>query len=338
MAYIKINAKDFYSNVRFFSGRVGIDKIAIGLKDNAYGHGIKEISKLAIDAGIMHCFVKNIYEAEILTNQNWKSILVLGGEAELGKKYPSNIHISINDIYQISNLSSGTAVELKVDTGMQRNGVTPNQICDALKLIEQNGLILRGVFTHFSCADEDSVFTLNQERVFEKVCSIIKKTYLFGVRYHCSNTAATAVIDNSLYDICRIGIGLYGYSAVTKDSMMLKPIASLMAKKISTRKVNKGSQVGYGFKSFIVDNDSITVSTYDAGYGDALIRVDEKKEFYIDNGKKIIGRVSMDSLAIEGDDEEICIFNNGIQFANYKNTIIYELLTSLNPFIKRVIV
>ena len=116
----------------------------------------------------------------------------------------------------------------------------------------------------------------------------------------------------------------------------LKPILSLWAEKISTRNIEKGDEVGYGgvFKA----DSKIQISTYDIGYGDGFLRLDENKKSQISSGENILGRVSMNNLAIAGNKQKICIFTNVSELAKVHKTISYELLCRINSKIqKRVI-
>jgi len=82
--------------------------------------------------------------------------------------------------------------------------------------------------------------------------------------------------------------------------------------------------------------DNFKVSTYNIGHG--CVRINENKKFTIKNGEEILGRVSMDSLSINDDDDIICIFDNVSSLAKTNKTIKYEILSQLSPFLKRVII
>ena len=116
----------------------------------------------------------------------------------------------------------------------------------------------------------------------------------------------------------------------------LKPILSLWAEKISERLVPKGESVGYGRK--LKTKYDMNISTYDIGYGNGFFRLDENKQFKISDGRDILGRVSMNNLALEGSDNKICIFNNVRELAEFHSTISYEILCRLDSGIdKRII-
>ena len=82
----------------------------------------------------------------------------------------------------------------------------------------------------------------------------------------------------------------------------------------------------------------MTVSTYDLGYGDGFLRLNERNSYTTPKGYKVLGRVSMDNLSLNTNDDEVCIFNDVNALAKTHDTITYEITTALNPNIKKEIV
>lgn len=110
---------------------------------------------------------------------------------------------------------------------------------------------------------------------------------------------------------------------------------SLWATKLSTRTLKKGQSVGYGGK-FTVSED-MTVSTYDIGYGDGFLRLNENDRYITPKGFKVLGRVSMDNLSINSDEKEVCLFDDVQELAKIHKTITYEITCSLKEHIKKEI-
>jgi alanine racemase len=77
------------------------------------------------------------------------------------------------------------------------------------------------------------------------------------------------------------------------------------------------------------------VSTYDIGYGDGMFRFNGKGALHVANKKPLLGRVSMDSFTIEGNDEEVCVFDDAREFARFFDTITYDILAKLSPSLVR---
>ena len=336
MGYINLNKNSFFHNADYYSKLLGSkDKICIALKDNAYGHGIEPMAQLSQEYGIKHTMVRNIAEANRASKYGFESILILYEIPT--QQYPSNYIFSINSLDDLRNCIDNCKIELKIDTGMGRNGILPNEVESALEIITQKKLILNGIFTHFSCADENDKRTKEQEDLFLKTLEVIKTKTDKLFRIHCANSAGAHKVDNNLYDMARVGIGLYGYLDVDNTADLVKPVLSLHAKKISTRILNTGDTINYG-AIFVVPNDNFVVSNYDVGYSDGFFRLNERKKAKTSKNKEILGRVSMDSLSVEGDDKEICIFNNARKLANIHDTIHYEILTNLHASVPKFII
>ncbi len=336
MGYVNLNKKSFLKNAKYYTQLLGSkDKICISLKDNAYGHGIEPMCELSQEYGIKHVMVRNITEANRASQYNFKSILIM---YEIPKKeYRSNYIFSLNGLKDIENCPSNINIELKIDTGMCRNGILPSQILEALEIIKKKNLNLYGVFTHFSSADENDDITFAQEKLFLESIAIINSKINTYFRIHCANSAGTHKVNNNLYDIARIGIGLYGYLDIEEATNLVEPILSFHATKISTRVLNIGDKINYG-ATYTVKNDNFVVSNYDVGYGDGFFRLNERKKALTLDNKEILGRVSMDSLSIQGDDDTICLFNDARELARIHDTIHYEILTNIHEDVPKYII
>jgi len=339
MAYIKLNKKNFFHNLDIINKHAkDKSKIAIVLKDNAYGHGLLEISKMAMDYGIKNAVVKNTKEATIIKDY-FDNILILADANN--STYSHTFHIVINDAQDIECLKSNTNIHIKIDTGMHRNGISINDLESTIyKALERN-LNITGVFTHHKSADVLSSEFYWQNVQFNDIKielrEICEKLNLSNIKLHSCNSAAFFRTTNPSDDLYRIGIAAYGYKMdnFLSNNIGLKPVLSLHAKKLSSRVLKKGQRVGYG-GTFTAKED-INISTYDIGYADGLKRFSQSF-INIENNNKILGRISMDNCAIDSTDEDICIFKDTKEQAVLHNTIEYEILTSLNANIKRVIV
>jgi alanine racemase len=336
MGYINLDKKAFFKNAEYYTKLLGSkDKICIALKDNAYGHGIEPMCELSREYGINHVMVRNITEANISSKYYFESILVMYEIPT--KEYPTNYIFSLNGLEDIKKCPENIKIELKIDTGMGRNGIFPSQIVEALQIIKKKNLNLNGVFTHFSSADENDNLTFIQENLFLKSIAFIKSKIDTPFRIHCANSVGTHKVNNELYDIARIGIGLYGYLDIEEVQDLVEPILSFHANKISTKVLNVGDSIGYG-SIYKVKNNNFVVSNYDVGYGDGFFRLSEHKKAFTSDKKEILGRVSMDSLSVEGDANTICLFNNARELANVHNTIHYEILTNIHANVPKYII
>ncbi len=326
MATIKINKQNFYHNLNQIALKTGsVDKIAIVLKDNAYGHGLELMANLASEFGIKHAVVRNRSEANLI-KPLFTSILVLGDKAVVDEK----CSFAINTIEDIVQAQKGSRVELKVDTGMHRNGIAPDEVDRAFELIRENGLLLVGVMTHYRSADELSSEYFWQKKQFEKLRQKINQSGYTDIRIHSHNSAAILRTKCFDEDLVRVGIGAYGYNELPDpfDKVVLKPVLSLHAKKIATRILKKGDKVGYG-GDFVAPKE-MKVSTYDLGYGDGWYRGNSSHPFMTAENLPILGRVSMDFISLESDKEEVCVMSDAQEAAKQLGTISYEITTTLS--------
>lgn len=337
MAYIKLNKSNFFNNLDIIAKQTkAVDKIALVLKDNAYGHGLLEVAQMASEYGIAEAVVRSEEEARAISKL-FRCILIL---ADLPKRAEANFVYTINDLECIAKMPRGVSVELKVDSGMHRNGVSAGEIEKAFELIDDADLDLVGVFTHHRCADELSSEWFWQEKNFSLVVEKARRLSRSKLRFHSSNSAALFRHSDFNGDLARVGIAAYGCLEMPEALKVsgLKPVLSLWASKNSSRHLLSGSRVGYGGEGEVSSNKGEVVSNYDFGYADGFFRSNAKSEFRSACGAKLVGRISMDNSSFETDDEEICVFDDASKVAKNAKSISYEILTALKPHLKRVVV
>ena len=334
MATIRLNRSHFYHNLSQFALKIGsLEKIAIVLKDNAYGHGILQIAELASEYGIQKAVVRDVKEAKLI-QRYFRDIIILGGAIEPHEGFS----FVVNSLDGLRLCPKQTPIELKIDTGMHRNGISMDEIGIALEIISQNKLNLVGVMSHYASADELGSEYFYQRQNFKKVKSFIQEAGFENTRFHIDNSAGAMRCNEFEFDLVRLGIGAYGYShmASSLDSLDLKPVLSLYAKRVSTRVLKRGERVGYGGE-FVAPRD-MQVSTYDIGYGDGWRRGDATLPYVTPHNGAFLGRVSMDFVSLKGNSDEVCIMQDALVAAKHFGTISYEITCALHADIKRIIV
>ena len=334
MATIQISKNNLYHNLNQLALKSGSkSKIAAVLKDNAYGHGIELMAKLVSNWGIRNAVVINNTEATKIENY-FENILILNDTPQIKE----NFSYAVTELEQLKSINKHIKIELKVDTGMHRNGISLSQLSSALALIKRRELRLYGVFTHYRSADELSSEFAWQKSNFESVKKECIAAGFKKVKFHSHNSAALLRSKSFNEDLARIGIAMYGYNELPKifDPIILKPILSLWAKRTSIRTLKQGERIGYG-GTFTAPKEMI-VSTYDVGYGDGLFRGTSKNPLITKDGYPILGRVSMDFISVESTKKELCIFDNAQKVAQHYNTISYEITTALKSEIERKVI
>lgn len=292
-------------------------KILAVIKTDAYGHGAIPIAKVLEKEEAVYGFaVATAEEAlDLRRNNIQKPILILG--YTFPGKYEELIknHISMAlfrkdsllEIEQVAaHIGQKALIHIKVDTGMGRIGILPNEegLAFAGEIINSSHLNLEGIFTHFSKADEnDKDFTFGQIQKFNDFVLQIEEKYNYNIPLkHVSNSAGILDIKEANMDLVRAGIILYGLwpsDEVSKDVVSLKPALSLYSTIVYIKEIEEGTPISYG-GTFISDK-KMKVATIPLGYGDGYPRSLSGKGYVLIRGKKapILGRVCMDQFMVD---------------------------------------
>ncbi len=336
MSKIEISRRNFLHNINQIAQKTqSVEKIALVLKDNAYGHGLGIVASLAKEAGIRHAVVRTMAEAWAV-HPHFETVLVLSDTpvSDPGEK----IRRVVNDRRQLESVPKGTRIELKFDTGMHRNGLDPACFHEAIETADGRGLKLSGVMTHHRSADMMGSEFFWQKKRFDALREEGERVGLRGVRWHSCNSAALMRSNGFDEDLARIGIAAYGCLQMPPPfhTPPLKPVMSLWAERIASREVTPAMRIGYGGEGQMAKAG--IVSTYDIGYGDGWFRGDASRPYRLPDGRAIIGRVSMDAFSLEGDDERVCLFADAAEAAAQFGTIAYDVMVKLSPMIERIVV
>lgn len=340
MPTIILNKKNYIHNLEIISKQAGSKrKVAVVLKDNAYGHGLTEIASMANEFGITKAVVRTCEEAKKIKDY-FKDIIVLSDTTI--HNFSHTFHIVVNSMEQLERMPKNTNIHIKVDTGMHRNGISPNTLEVAIHRALKKNLNIKGVMTHLRSSDSLSCELFWQKQIFKQVkkttVNICEKLSIPLPMFHSSNSSALFRTNYFDDDFARTGLAQYGY--LDSDPIFnipnLKPVMSLWANKVASRKILKGQKVGYG-GGYIAKKD-MHISTYDIGYSDGFLRLNEKHNYTTADGYKILGKVSMDNCSINSIDEKVCIFNDVRELAKIHDTISYEIMTTLNQNIKKEII
>ncbi len=343
MAKIVIKKENYFHNLSLLSEKTGsVDKLMVVIKDNAYGHGLEIIAALAHDFGIKKAAVKTLSEA-LHVKYFFDEVLILADHPPLRVLTEENISFAVHSLEFLKTFPKNSNIHLNIDTGMHRNGIVMDEIDEALDYISKNSINLKGIFTHFRSADDLNSELFWQQDIWQKIKDTVRreiKNYDIKVPlFHSCNSSAllrsTGLGDD---DFARCGIATYGYTHIDKTigTYDLKPVMALYANRLSSRELKKGQRVGYG-GVYECERD-MTVSTYDIGYGDGFFRYNGMGDLKTADGQKILGRISMDSMALEGSKDRVLLFSDASNLAKHFNTITYEIITKLMPYIKREVI
>ncbi|STP13133.1 alanine racemase [Helicobacter mustelae] len=341
MAQILIDSQKYKNNLDLITSHLhDKTKLAIVLKDNAYGHGLEEMAHLSHNYGIKSVFVKNESEARKIEHL-FEHITIFYGIPS--SPLPPNIHPVIHSNQNLDLLASPCSVELKINIGMNRNGIAPRELESMITKILQKDLGLFGVFAHNGYGDDLMEDFQNGQQIFQEIKEqtlyLSQKLGFPRPRFHSLNSSGTLRSREFPDDLVRIGMAAYGYCGANfplEIADRLQPIASLWADKICTHYLPKGAKIGYSGMS-VLQEDSF-VSTYDIGYGDGLFRFDGTQPPYFSaDGFLILPKTSMDCFSALSTKERICVFDDARTLAQIFHTIPYEILVRISPFIQRII-
>lgn len=241
-------------------------------------------------------------------------------------------------------------IHIKLDTGMHRLGFMEDDIDLLGRAIHgDTSLHVASIFSHLSCADvcSEDDFTREQIRSFDYMSQQLIEWLDYVPLRHLANSAAILRFGEAHFDMCRLGLGLYGFGYERNRALM--PVATLTTRIVQIKQLRRGESVGYG-RAARLERDT-TTATIPIGYADGLDRkLGEGRWSVIVAGRKapIIGRVCMDSAMIDITDIEgvavgdrVTIFsaeegNTLEDMADVLGTISYEIMTSLSSRIKRI--
>lgn len=364
-----INLDHIEYNMEQMNQNISSDtKMIAVIKADGYGHGAVPIARLLESKEYLFGFAVATAEEALLLRRSdiIKPILILGYSFPDSYKalIENNIRITIfrEDMLQLISEEAIkqkkiAKVHIKVDTGMSRIGISPDQKgYEFIKLAASlKGIEIEGIFTHFAKADEkDKSSVENQIRIFRNFCSFVESnTGLSIPMKHCSNSAGIVELKNANMDLVRAGITLYGLwpsDEVRRDIIDIKPALSLKSQIVYLKEVECGTPVSYG--GTYLTNRMTMLATIPVGYGDGYPRSLSNKGYVLVRGQKapITGRICMDQFMIDVTeipnvqlgDEVILIGSDGEneitmeELANMSGRFNYEFACNLGKRIPRV--
>lgn len=337
---------------------VGADVAILSVvKADGYGHGAVEVSKTLVEAGTDMLGVATVEEAMELRDYGIDvPIMLLGGirpeEAKLSvgnNMVPCLFSLDVaRALDKAASAENTTAVyHLKIDTGMTRLGVRPEELTDFLKgLAELKNIRMDGVLTHLASAFTESTdYTEAQLSCFQQHSKTVR-AHGHNPRYvHSANSVSIKRFPHSHMDLVRPGIILY--TAAIDDGLDLKPVMKLKSRIIQLNRVPSGTPVSYG-GTFITARPSL-IATLPIGYADGYLRILSNRAQVSVHGKTapVIGTVCMDLTMIDVTDvpearvgDDVTIFGDDLvsveQVAEWAGTISYEILSITGKRVQRI--
>ena len=353
--WLEIDLDAIAKNTRNIKKLIGQNKELMAVvKGNAYGHDVLEIVPIFLKNGATRLAVARLEEGIFLRKAGIDvPILVLSAtlkeEAETALMHDittSACNISfIKKMNELSlKLKKKAKIHLKIDTGMGRLGVKSEKAVDFIKkVLTFDHIIIEGIFTHFSVADEkDKKYTEEQFRKFSEILKILEKEKIRIPLKHVSNSATLLDLEHMWLDMVRPGIALYGLypSKEVKKVIKLIPAQRFKTRIAFLKELPAEKSISYG-RTYTTYKKNTIIASLPIGYADGYSRLLSNKGEVLVRGRRmpIIGRICMDQCMIDVTDlplvkigDEVVLWgkqgNERItveEIADKLNTINYEI-------------
>ena len=331
------------------------------VKANAYGHGAVQFASLMEKAGADYLAVAYPIEGIELRQAGIKSpVMVLtAGTDSFEQIVNYGLEPGIPNMYSLRILCdvlekrgmTGFPIHVKLDTGMHRLGFMSEELPELMEFLKTCQTVrVKSVYSHLAAADDPSCddFTVEQVELFRRNADMLTESLGYRPLYHILNSAGIERFPQYQFDMVRLGIGIYGVSAIPGNRLC--PVASFKCKilQVKTLKPSDGT-IGYGRRGKIAE-DGTVIATIPVGYADGVDRhLSSGKGRFVVNGHSVptIGNICMDMcmLDVTGTDakvgDTVTIFGENptiSDLAEILGTIPYEILTSVPRRIERIIV
>ncbi|OPZ46156.1 MAG: Alanine racemase [Actinobacteria bacterium ADurb.BinA094] len=273
------------------------------VKADGYGHGAVPVARAALEAGATWLGVATAAEVRELRAAGLTAPVLIFGPltgADLADAAEAGAEVvawSVPFLRAAARL--GVRVHVKVDTGMGRLGVRPDEAAGLCARASEAG-VLAGLMSHFATADEeDTAFFELQLGRFTELAAGLKRRYP-GLLCHTANSAATLRGPRAHFDMVRTGIAMYGLAPANDDPFKdgLRPAMTLVSHLAGVREIGPGDSVGYG-RTWIADEDT-RIGVVPVGYADGVRRALGNTGEVLVAGRRcpIVGRISMDQMTV----------------------------------------
>ncbi len=359
---LEVNLQAMVRNINYFRSKIGSSTRLIAMvKASSYGAGEAEVAQMLQKQGVAYLAVAFADEGVALREGGiTMPIVVLNAD---DASFDTMIAHSLEpEIYSFRSLASFVQavkragegdypIHLKIDSGMHRLGFGEGDVAHLNEELVRTSQSVRvaSIFTHLCVADDTAQDDFSKEQIakFDHISSAIMASLPYRPLRHAAASEAMLRFEEARFDMCRLGIGLYGFSTTAGEA--LEPVSTLRTRIVQIRTLHEGETIGYGRNGKVVKESRI--ATIPVGYADGLNRhLGNGAWEMVVGGKraKTIGNICMDSCMIDITDIEgveegdiVDIFsaergNTAADMASALGTIPYEILTSVAKRVKRI--
>ncbi len=357
---LELNLKATLENYKYFRSLLEPQtKLLVLVKANAYGHGAVEFGAMMQRAGADYLAVAYPVEGlELRRNGISLPVIVLTAGTDF---YPEIIETrlepSIPNLYSLRAFAAQLRelglkdypIHIKLDTGMHRLGFMTGELPELIEYLNATPEVkVKSVFSHLCVAEDPSqdAFTLEQIALFQQNAQTLADGLGYMPMRHILNSAGIERFPQYQMDMVRLGIGIYGVSAV--PGKKLTPVASLKCKVLQVKELGPGDTVGYG--RWGRAREGTVIATIPVGYADGIDRhLGRGAASFSLNGQRVptIGNICMDMCMLDvtgvpaavGD--TVTVFGEDPtveELASILGTIPYEILSSVPRRIERMVI
>ena len=371
--WVEISKKALQNNIYQVKKLIGprVKLMAVD-KANAYGHGLIEVAKIAVNSGVDWIGVDSIDEGVRLRKAGIDTPVLILGYTLLSRlddvvKYKlSQVVYNKETIYKLGDLDTKRKIKvhLKVETGTSRQGLEKEELLELATIIKKYSHIeIEGAHTHYANIEDttDHSYAQQQLQRFKDAIEFLEKN---GVNIPIKHTACSAAIilfPETYFDMVRLGVSMYGLwpsretfvSAKEKRRKIdLEPVLTWKTKIAQVKKIRAGTPVSYGLTERVSHDSNIAVLP--VGYWDGYDRKLSGIGNVLIKGKrcKVLGRVCMNMIMVDVshipnvklEDEAVLLGKQGKEeitadeLAQKIGTINYEVVTRINPLIPRIVI
>ncbi len=371
LSYIEISKDNLIHNIKQFRSILGKNtKISAVVKANAYGHGDREVVKIA-SPYVDYFQVDDVDEYRRIKDYTNKPIFIFGYTSGSDMTFAIKngailTALDLSHLLKINKTSSDlkkiTKVHIAIDSLLGREGIMPNQVNNFVKEIQNlKWVIIDGVYSHFANIEDTMNRTHSEKQIeiYHKCLKVFEDSGYKNIKTHISATSGILVYENKedLHSIVRLGIGLYGMwpsshlEYLNKKRIILKPILRWITHIAQIKVLPPNHPIGYGLT--YITKKSTMISIIPQGFSDVLPRYLSNNGHVLVRGKiaKILGRVAMNMIVIDvsgikdtKDEDEVVILGyqgkkeiKAEDIAKILESINYEVTTNINPLLPRVI-
>lgn len=355
---LQVNLSALVDNVRYFRSLLRPEtRLMAMVKAFAYGTGSVEISRALQQSGLVDYLAVAVADegVELRKAGITLPIVVMDPEvAALDLILENNLQPNIYSLQSLNDIIAAVQakgleqypIHIKIDSGMHRLGFYYEEIPQLADVLHgQQAVCVHSIFSHLAGSDEPQfdAFTHEQAAYFKHCTDSLIASLPYRPLLHICNSAGIERFSDYQFDMCRLGIGMYGFSFV---GAKLRNVCSLTTTILSIKTVPAGETIGYGRHTTLTEPRQIAVIPI--GYADGF---DRRFSNYggevVVRGKRcpVVGNVCMDQAMIDitGTDAQVGdaveIFGDRLpieELANKLGTITYEILTSVSRRVQRV--